>query len=125
MTHKALVVDDQDDFRAVMEAMLKKLEFEVLLASNAQEACQYLEAYADINFLFLDINMPEVSGFQMMPIVNRLKRDRKWLKVAIVTGVTSKDDVIRAASFRADAFLVKPLSLDTLREKIQTMGKAS
>ena len=78
--------------------------------------------------IFLDLNMPEMDGFDFLESFKRFPQTVKdKTKVVVVTSSSSQADKERALSFDAVIhFMSKPLSdkdLDKIREKILTLSK--
>ncbi|MEW6252625.1 MAG: ATP-binding protein [Planctomycetota bacterium] len=86
---RVLVVDDEADFAALMDAMLRELGYEVGIASDADEALAQVKA-ARPDVITLDISMPRKSGALFY---RRLKSQKAWLDipVIVVTGLRRAD----------------------------------
>ena len=97
--------------------MMKLLDFEVrpfLTARNA--ASTLLNARPDL--LILDINMPEVSGIDMLEFV-RSKPEFDDLPVVMLSSEHTDFQIDEALKKGADAYVLKPAMLDDLEEAIQ------
>jgi len=64
MTLRCLIIDDEPSSQLVLKTFIADVDFLELsgIANNAFEALNLLKHHADINLLFLDINMPKISG---------------------------------------------------------------
>lgn len=86
MARKILVVDDSATEMAVMTSSLKAGGFDVVTATNGEEALQSLERDRP-DVVVLDVIMPGKNGFQ---VCRQIRSDARWATLPIVM-VTSKD----------------------------------
>lgn len=100
---RVLVVEDETFIRMDVVEMLRAAGFDILEATNADEAIQMLERNSDIRLIFTDIHMPgSMNGLKLAAAV----RDR-WPPVRIIA--TSGHFKIKAGDLPADArFIPKP-----------------
>lgn len=100
---RVLVVEDEMFTRMDVVEMLRGAGFDVLEATNADEAIQMLERNSDIRLIFTDVDMPgSMNGLKLAAAV----RDR-WPPVRIIA--TSGHFKIKAGDLPADArFISKP-----------------
>lgn len=104
--HKVLVVDDDPVVGKSFNRVLSQKGYVVVTASNAQEALNKVQE-GDYDVVFTDIKMPGMSGIDL---AERLKVERPWTPVVIVTGYGSKSNQERAEAVGVSSFLQKPLS---------------
>lgn len=104
-----LVVEDELLLRLNAAQMIEDAGYEVIEASNADEAIQILESRTDIRIVFTDINMPgSMDGIKLANAV----RDR-WPPIRLI--VTSGKVALRAGDIPADGrFLTKPYSSEQI-----------
>jgi CheY-like chemotaxis protein len=126
-----LLVDDSENDLFLMRAAFKKAEFNSPLQAvqNGEEAIAYLKGegiYSDRNqyalpaVMLLDLNMPRKNGFEVLDWV-RTQPALKRLSVIILTASLRGEDVERAFDLGANAFLVKPATLDQLITMIRRL----
>ncbi len=115
---KFLIVDDFSTMRRIVRGLLKEMG-----CNNAEEAEDGSVALnmlknAKFDFVVSDINMPVMSGFDLLAAV---KKDPtlKHLPVLMVTAEARKEDIVRAAQEGAAGYIVKPFTKATLEEKVQ------
>lgn len=77
MDIKILVVDDSASDRLIIKNMLS--EYNVLTACDGVEALRVLSEHDEINMLILDLNMPNVNGFQVLESLNQDERFGKCI----------------------------------------------
>lgn len=117
---KILVVDDEQDIQRLFEQRFRKErregQLEFTFAYSAQEALQYLEtAITDLALILTDINMPEMSGLELLKIIRNKYPSQK---VIMITAYGDAHFRQQAQDFGADDFLTKPIDFEELKEKI-------
>lgn len=110
---RILVVDDSPTIRRMMIASLRGLrgvEFDE--ANNGLEAIERL-ALAPVNMLFLDLNMPDIHGIEVIEFM-RGHQAYRGIPICVVT--TRGDDASRAQALEAgaDVYLTKPFTPEDL-----------
>ncbi|MBW8011149.1 MAG: response regulator [Chloroflexi bacterium] len=111
-------IDDDQEMLNVISLMLNLLGYEVksfLTAPKASEALLTEEAKPDL--ILLDINMPQVSGMDMLEFL-RMKPEFKDLPVVMLSSEFTDIQVNEAYDLGADAFVLKPATLDEIESAI-------
>jgi len=106
-TYKAILIDDEHAAREVLASHLSKIEMIELVAQckNAMEGFSMINTHA-IDLVFLDINMPEVSGLSFAKAMN------KNIKVIFTTAY--REYAVDGFDLQAVDYLLKPISLERL-----------
>jgi len=104
--HKVLVVDDDPVVGKSFNRVLSQKGYVVVTAENAQEALSKVQE-GEYDVVFTDIKMPGMSGIEL---AERLKVERPWTPVVIVTGYGTTANQERAKAAGVSSFLQKPLS---------------
>jgi len=115
-----LVVDDIDNMRRSIKAMLKLLHFgkEFYEAANGREAWRFLkDDNITIDFIISDYNMPYMSGTELLGLI-RASRKLRDIPFLMVTAEANMDVVAEAAEHDVDAYLTKPFVTGTLEQKV-------
>jgi two-component system chemotaxis response regulator CheY len=109
------IVDDDEEMGRAVSLMLKLLDYESKAFYNARSAAQALLAGAQPDLMILDINMPEVSGLDLLEF---LRRRKEWKNLPIVMLSSEATDVMvdRALSMGADAYVTKPVMIEELEK---------
>jgi DNA-binding NtrC family response regulator len=121
MSQHILVVDDEADietlFRQQFRRDLKAGRFGMEFAASAQQALRLIEGAggSDIILLLSDINMPGMSGLDLLP---RAKAARPDLPVIMVTAYGDSDTRRRAVEGGAEGLLPKPIDFTALRAEV-------
>ena len=101
---KVLIADDDALVRDAVVKILQMFGYEVAAAGNGREALALLNDRFDL--IILDINMPEMNGFEAMAAIN----DRGLeIPVLFLTGAGSMEYAIRAINLGAYDFISKPI----------------
>jgi two-component system LytT family response regulator len=115
---KILIVDDEELARARLKRMLTTLEMnEIDEASNANETVELVKK-SKYDLVFLDINMPETSGLE-------LGYELKYLdeNISIIFQTAYEEHALKAFNIGAVDYLVKPYSLEQVKEAIARVQK--
>jgi len=113
----AWYVDDDPEMLQAISLMMKLLDFEVKPFRNARTAATELKEFRP-HLLILDINMPEISGLDLLEFVRR-QPELDTLPVLMLTYEYSDIRVAKAMKKGANGFMVKPVTLDELDEAIK------
>jgi DNA-binding response OmpR family regulator len=113
----AWYIDDDQEMIQAISLMMQLLGFEVRPFLNARKAAaEILNARPDL--LILDVNMPEVSGIDMLEFV-RNKPELDSLPILMLSSEHTDLQVDEALSKGADAYVLKPAMLDELEKGIR------
>jgi two-component system chemotaxis response regulator CheY len=114
---RILVVDDVAINRVLAIAFLSRLGHQVEEVDSGLAAIERLAQQPGIDLLLLDINMPELSGEDVCTQL-RAKPTLAHLKIIAYTAHAGSQDQQRYLSNGFDAVLVKPISLQRLKDAI-------
>jgi CheY-like chemotaxis protein len=110
-----------DDVVTTLHLIRKQLEdlYDIALAKDVEVALKIISG-VQIDLILLDIEMPEMSGFDLM---RRLQADPKTkdIPVIIVSSHAEEENVSQAAKLGAKGFIVKPVHAKILRGKIAAL----
>ena len=109
------VVDDDKEMNEAIGLMLKVLDCEVTSFHSARAAAQRLLTGKRPQLLLLDINMPEVSGLDLLEFLRR-RPEGKELPIVILSSETEEGTVDKAFRLGADAYIRKPATLEELEK---------
>jgi CheY-like chemotaxis protein len=118
-----LVVDDEPDvevlFRQLFRRDLSASRFTMEFAQSAPAALQRIADATEVSLILIlsDINMPEMSGLELLPKAKALRPD---VPVIMITAYGDAETKRKALEGGADAFLTKPIDLTVLRSEIET-----
>jgi CheY-like chemotaxis protein len=124
-----LVVDDEPDveelFRQQFRREIRAGRFTMEFALSAQAALDRIEAAAGASLILIlsDINMPGMSGLELLPKARAMRPD---VPVIMITAYGDADTKRKALENGAEALLTKPIDFASLRQTIETrVGQAA
>jgi CheY-like chemotaxis protein len=118
MAARALVVDDAPDIRLLADLVLTMAGFTVTAASSGSEALRLL-AQGDLpDIVLLDVQMPDVDGWETL---TRVRRDPRTaaLPVVLCTVKGLPEDTLKGWSLGCDGYLGKPFDIGALVDELE------
>ena len=109
----AWIVDDDDEMSHAVKLMLQMLEFHVQTYRDARSAARDMLGGQRPEVLVLDINMPEVTGTDLLEFI-RSRPDFGRIPVVMLSSETTDAQVDAAMALGADAFVFKPVTIEEL-----------
>ena len=116
MAGKVLVVDDASATRRVVNYVLRSIDVESVEAINGMEALDLAQT-EQFGMVLVDINLPDIDGFEVIRRLNDITTMRDVPKV-IFTVRNEPQDKRQAIAVGAIDFLYKPFSTQELREMV-------
>jgi len=121
---RALLVDDSDSARIVLEEMLTSFGFEVMMTDNAKEAIEIFEkenaANRPFSLMVVDWRMPGMDGLQL--VAELRKKDGQPVPSVLMVTAFGVDTVRQAAKEKLiDGFLLKPINPSILYDTINSI----
>lgn len=125
---RVLIAEDYSDIRELLTTALELQGWEVIAAQDGREALHFYHKLIDENryfdLLLLDVRMPRLGGFPVGLNVRNLERDGGVPRAVHIyftgdTDLLEPDDLIK--SLFADAYIHKPIDMDTLIETINEL----
>ncbi|PID58297.1 two-component system response regulator [candidate division KSB3 bacterium] len=124
MSKNILIVDDSEMTRRLISTAIRRLEdIEYEEAKDGFEAIQKLPTNA-FDMLFVDINMPNINGLELIDYCKQSEQYRQ-IPIVIISTEDSRRDQEKGLELGASAYLLKPIQLDQLLDVIKTtLGRA-
>lgn len=120
MSDRILIVDDIDENLIALEALLRRLpDVEIVMAHSGSEALEIL-LVQDVALALLDVNMPEMDGFQLAELMRGAQRTRD-VPIVFVTAAYEPQRVFQGYDLGAVDFLIKPVDPRILKSKVSTL----
>jgi two-component system chemotaxis response regulator CheY len=112
---KIWIVDDDEEMGRAISLMLKLMDCETMHFLGSRAAAQALLTGAKPDLMILDINMPEVSGLDLLEFLRR-RREWKSLPVIMLSSEAADVTVDRAMQLGADGYVMKPVTIEELEK---------
>ena len=116
-----LHIDDEKDLRLMIEAALKPLALEIISAADGPSGIALAEKEKP-QLILLDIRMPGMDGFDACRIMKE-KPALKAVPILMMTALSQMKDVERAVAQGADGYILKPVEMPKLRQKVAEILK--
>ncbi|HEV7658671.1 MAG TPA: response regulator [Allosphingosinicella sp.] len=113
--HIVLVVEDEEQVRAMTVDALRELGYTVVEAANGERALERLAEMPRVDLLFTDIVMPGMNGREL---ADKVRAERPGTQILFTTGYTRNAVVHNGMLDAGVAFLAKPFTIDQLARKV-------
>lgn len=117
---KILVVDDSPTERFALIEFLSKQGFSVVTAENGEEGVAKSKAEKP-DLILMDVVMPGINGYQATRTISR-DEDTRNIPIIMTTSKDQETDKIWGMRQGAFDYMTKPLDLEELLKKIQSIG---
>jgi DNA-binding NtrC family response regulator len=114
---RILIIDDEEVLRDVLEAVLRREGFDVVLASSGEEGLSVLDG-EEIDLVILDIMLPGISGIDTL---RSIRVSNPHLPVIVITAFSTIEGAIEAMKHGAFHYIPKPFKNE---EVVLTVNKA-
>jgi two-component system chemotaxis response regulator CheY len=121
---KMLIVDDSTPMRSLLQYIASELSFRTETAINGRDGLEKLvrnDPKDPFQVALIDWEMPEMNGLQLVQMLRR-NHDFDEMKIMLVTTLNAIENVTAALEAGANEFLMKPVSKESLTEKLQVLG---
>jgi two-component system response regulator HydG len=120
MNRRVLVVDDDADMRALVEAALREVGFEARLSASGEEALAILAGSDDFDVVIADLQMPGMNGLELC---ERIVSGRPEIPVVLLTAHGTLDAAVGAIRAGAWDFITKPIAVETFPIAIERAAR--
>ena len=107
------IVDDDIIIRELIKTVFSETEWDLRTFENGKEFL-IAEKATKFDLIFLDLMMPEVTGFQ---VLEYLKKQNKRLPVVVLSALSQKETITRAIGLGIKSYMTKPLDPEGLQKK--------
>jgi DNA-binding response OmpR family regulator len=112
-----LVIEDVEENRLTLAAMLGKADYEVVLAADGYEGLHELED-RNIDLVLLDVMLPGIDGFEVLRRIRQLFSSSE-LPIIMLTSRDEAEDVISALRLGANDYCIKPAEGEVLLGRVE------
>ncbi|MEA3152339.1 MAG: hypothetical protein QOD56_3278 [Gammaproteobacteria bacterium] len=113
---KCLLVDDLEENLLALGALLQRDDVELLTARSGSEALELLLTN-DVALAFLDVQMPDMDGFELAELMRGSERTRHVPLIFVTAGVHERQRVFKGYESGAVDFIYKPIESHILQNK--------
>jgi len=116
---KILIVDDNPKNIQYIGNILQNADYSIGFATSGRQAIEILNKTKDYDILLLDINMPEMDGFETCIEIRKDVR-HKDLPIIFLTAYNESDEIVKGFSAGAYDYITKPFKPEELLARINT-----
>ena len=118
---RVLIIEDDIAMAQSIELMLKSESFNVYKTDLGEEGIDLGKIY-DYDIILLDLNLPDMSGLE---VLRSLRVSKVKTPILILTGLAGIEDKVRGLGFGADDYMTKPFHKDELVARIHAIVRRS
>src|SRR3974377_351029 len=118
---RVLLIEDDSATAQSIELMLKSESFNVYTTDLGEEGVDLGKLY-DYDIILLDLNLPDMSGFE---VLRRLRLSKVKPPIFILSGLAGIEDKVKGLGFGADDYMTKPFHKDELIARIHAIVRPS
>jgi len=118
---RVLVIEDDSATAQSIELMLKSESFNVYTTDLGEEGIDLSKVY-DYDIILLDLNLPDMSGFE---VLRSLRVSKVKTPTLILSGLAGIEDKVKGLGFGADDYMTKPFHKDELVARIHSIVRRS
>ena len=104
---KLLYVEDDENIRETMLRLLENIFIDITVAIDGKEGIEKFKT-KQFDLIISDINMPHLSGLEM---IEEIKKDSPDISVLMVSGYSDSEYFLKAIELDVDGFIIKPLAI--------------
>ncbi len=118
MKKRVLVIDDEEDIQAVIQALLETSDYELDSAENGQIALEKLQGEVKPDIVLLDLMMPQMSGYTLLNELHNRGLHSAFSIIIMSADVFTKQQMDRMG---VKAFISKPFDVNELQQMIESL----
>lgn len=115
-----LIVEDDDQIAFLLQFIVEREGFRVLLARDGRAAQKLIDENAPPALSMLDVMLPYVDGFQLIAHI-RAKPAWRDSQILMLTAKSQEGEIVRALDAGANDYLVKPFQPNELKARIRRL----
>jgi two-component system, chemotaxis family, chemotaxis protein CheY len=121
MPRQILIVDDSKTIRQQVAMPIKEAGYEVVEAVDGEDGIAQLEKSHDVAMIITDVNMPKMSGLDMIEAIHKAGK-HSGIPIVMLTTESQKSLIARAKEAGAKAWIVKPFKPEQLVAAVRKLA---
>ena len=118
---RVLLIEDDDNMQRSIEMMLNSEGFNAYCTELGEEGLDLGKLY-DYDIIILDLNLPDMHGYD---VLKKLRLSKVDTPILILSGMSEMEDKVRALGFGADDYLTKPFHKEELIARLHAIVRRS
>ena len=114
---KILIIEDDEAIKIGLKYYLEQESFDIVTAANGEEAIKEIENNMDIALILLDINLPDISGFELFKKIKVIKN----FPIIFLTANDLEVSIVMGIDMGADDYITKPFKARELVSRINSV----
>lgn len=111
-----VLIEDENSMGQVTQLLLESCGYEVTVAADGAQGLRLVRAITP-NLVICDVNMPGMSGLDVLQALRQSELTRK-LPVVFLSGFISEEQIKQARKLGVSAFLAKPCSFEEMKQVV-------
>ena len=117
MSKRILIIEDQEDNRAILRDLLSQAGYELIEAADGEEGVKLAQSERP-DLILMDIQLPVIDGYEATRRI-KAKPDLKSIPIIAVTSYALSGDEAKARAAGCDGYVTKPFSPRDLLAKVR------
>ncbi len=118
---RVLLIEDDRATAQSIELMLKSESFNTYVTDLGEEGVDLGKLY-DYDIILLDLNLPDMSGYE---VLRALRVSKVKTPILILSGLAGIEDKVKGLGFGADDYLTKPFVFEELLARVRALTRRS
>lgn len=114
---KILIIEDDEAIKIGLKYYLEQESFDIVTATNGEEAIKEIKSNMDISLILLDINLPDISGFELFKKIKVIKN----FPIIFLTANDLEVSIVMGIDMGADDYITKPFKARELVSRINSV----
>lgn len=118
---KLLLVDDTPANLMALSAVLDNPDYKCVFANSGREALSILLKDQDFSIILLDVQMPDMDGFETARMIQEYEKTRNIPIIFITAAYTSLNNILQGYELNAVDYILKPFNAQILKKKVSIL----
>ena len=114
---KILIIEDDEAIKIGLKYYLEQESFDIVTAANGEDAIKEIKKNMDISLILLDINLPDISGFELFKKIKEINN----FPIIFLTANDLEVSIVMGIDMGADDYITKPFKARELVSRINSV----